>query len=296
MNRRRFPVSNFGLMKMNLSKFCWIPTILALFMYVNYGTNEDTDYQTQASEWLGTGKGLAYLLAGTFFTRVYAAVMICVALSRITRILKTLQRKGLVNTSTQTLNLHTFFVILDVVVSIGIQLVNERIWFNYYVWHGSTGPPPSQKNIITTILSQRLYDFVNQLAMLAITHLINKYQYDVLANAPKRAVGNTAAPRQSPKAQTQREEVKTTDEGILKKLDSGLNESEDNGSVKLLDANDGDVYVDEEEMPIEKDAIDEKVDMDLGNLSMIDIADLDYTSKALGNLLLRSRRTYSTAL
>ena len=74
----------------------------------------------------------------------------------------------------------------------------------------------------------------------------------------------------------------------MKRLDSGVNESEDKESVKLLDPNDEDI--DEEEMTIEKDAIAEGVDMGLGNLSMIDESDLDYTSKALGNLLLRSRR------
>ena len=107
-----------------------------------------------------------------------AAIMIVVALFRITRILRDLKKKGLVKTSGTVLNIHILFAVIDVVVSVGIQWTISIAWSGYTVVKFADrclvdGEPPAETAIIRTILSQRIYDFINQLAMLAIAHLVN---------------------------------------------------------------------------------------------------------------------------
>ena len=106
------------------------------------------------------------------------SIFIMVALFRITRILRDLKRKGLVNTSGTVLNIHKLFAVIDVVFSLGIQWFISVVWSQYSDIEFAdgclyNGKPPPETAIIGTILVQRLYDFVNQLAMLAIAHLIN---------------------------------------------------------------------------------------------------------------------------
>ena len=100
-----------------------IPLTVLVFVasnHTSYSKCPQYTYPYQVNKWIGTIDGLKVIALGSLYIRIMAAIMITVALFRITRILRDLKAKGLVKTSSTALNLHILFAVVDVVMSVGI--------------------------------------------------------------------------------------------------------------------------------------------------------------------------------
>ena len=132
--------------------------------------SEDVDASCSSVEtWVGTILGWASMLLLLFITRIFAIILFSIALFKISLLLSKLKKFGYVS-NTCMLRIHIFVASLDMVCSILAAWITINLTIDAF---NSVKPAP--EDFATSLIIQRTYDFSNQLTMLMIAHMVNKY-------------------------------------------------------------------------------------------------------------------------